>query len=110
MICFIMACACVFVRIRASLTYTCTTQILADTDRANNNSLTAQISNLPGFDASKARFVKQYRGGESGDSSAAAKVDICVPTAAELMLPWRRDLSHQSLGTCYIPTGLAAVA
>lgn len=69
---------------------------LADSDRANNNSLIAHISNLPGFDASKARFVKQYSTKSSLEKSA---LEI-VPTAAELMLPWRRDRSYQSLGTC----------
>lgn len=70
-------------------------KFIADSDRANNNSLIAHISSLPGFDASKARFVKQYSTKSSPEKSA---LEI-LPTAAELMLPWRRDRSYQSLGT-----------
>lgn len=66
-----------------------------DSDRANNNSLLAHIANLPGFDSTKARFVKQYSTRSSPERTA---MEI-VPTAAELMLPWRRDRSYQSLGT-----------
>lgn len=73
---------------------------IADSDRANNNSLIAHISNLPGFDASKARFVKQYSSKEQGLEKST--LDI-VPTAAELLLPWRRDRSYQSLGMPSLP-------
>lgn len=68
---------------------------LADSDRVNNNSLIAQIANLPGFDASKARFVQQYSTRASPEKSA---LEI-VPTAAELMLPWRRDRQDMGYGT-----------
>lgn len=68
---------------------------LANSDIVNNNSLLAHIASLPGFDASKARFIKQYSTRASPEKSA---MEI-VPTAAELMLPWRRDRSYQSLGT-----------
>lgn len=143
---------------------------VADSDRANNNSLIAHITNLPGFDASKARFVKHYSstkrkktslnpesksnessssnyyleddeirvdrtdddgdkdGGIDGDgdsncddgndnetngnndhsvnvnaiiivtSSGDEDVSPPCPTAAELTLPWRRDLSKHSFG------------
>lgn len=136
---------------------------VADSDRANNNSLIAHITNLPGFDASKARFVKHYSStkrkktslnpesktndhhrhpqsnyyleddeirieeddeddGEEYDlddededkDSSHNKVDVNAivivtssgeedvsppcPTAAELTLPWRRDLSKHSFG------------
>ncbi|KAG4073521.1 hypothetical protein HA402_000745 [Bradysia odoriphaga] len=73
---------------------TFTAKYSPDSDRANNNSLIAHISSLPGFDASKARFVKQYSTKSSPEKSA---LEI-LPTAAELMLPWRRDRSYQSLG------------
>lgn len=66
---------------------------LADSDRANNNSLIAHISNLPGFDASKARFIRQY---STKTSPVKSTLEI-VPTAAELMLPWRHDHSYHSL-------------
>ncbi|XP_037052316.1 sodium/hydrogen exchanger 3 isoform X15 [Bradysia coprophila] len=72
---------------------TFTAKYSPDSDRANNNSLIAHISSLPGFDASKARFVKQYSTKSSPEKSA---LEI-LPTAAELMLPWRRDRSYQSL-------------
>lgn len=67
----------------------------ADTDSANNNSLLTHIVSLPGFDVTKARFATQY----STRSSPEKSVLEIVPTAAELMLPWRRDLSYQSFGT-----------
>lgn len=67
----------------------------ADADTANNNLLLTQIVNLPGFDTSKARFATQY----STRSSPEKSVMEIVPTAAELMLPWRRDHSYQSFGT-----------
>lgn len=137
---------------------------VADSDRANNNSLIAHITNLPGFDASKARFVKHYSstkskktslnpesksnesssskyyleddeihidrkkdddadetgvddGGDddedtNGNNSHSVDVNAIIivtssgdedvsppcPTAAELTLPWRRDLSKHSFG------------
>lgn len=69
----------------------------------NNSSLIAHISNLPGFDPSKARIVKHL----------SLKPNLCDyhtkehttldfnATAAEF-LPWRRDKSYQSLsfGIC----------
>lgn len=61
----------------------------------NNNLLLTNIVNLPGFDTSKARFATQY----STRSSPEKSVMEIVPTAAELMLPWRRDLSYQNVGT-----------
>ncbi|XP_061400196.1 uncharacterized protein LOC133335919, partial [Musca vetustissima] len=81
-----------------------------DSDRANNNSLIAHIQNLPGFDASKARIVQHYA---TPSSSSAAREPShspsespekllspdppIGPTAAELILPWRRDRSYQSI-------------
>lgn len=67
----------------------------ADADTAHNNLLLTQIVNLPGFDTSKARFATQY----STRSSPEKSVMEILPTAAELMLPWRRDHSYQSFGT-----------
>ncbi|KAL5279249.1 SLC9A1 family protein [Megaselia abdita] len=49
------------------LTFTAKTS--PDSDRANNNSLIAHITNLPGFDASKARFVKHYSSTKSKKTS-----------------------------------------
>ncbi|XP_055295258.1 sodium/hydrogen exchanger 3 isoform X6 [Sitodiplosis mosellana] len=63
-------------------------------DAKNNSSLLAHIANLPGFDASTARFATQYSTRSSPDKS----VMEIVPTAAELMLPWRRDQSYHSFG------------
>lgn len=64
-------------------------------DRANNNSLIAHIASLPGFDSSKARLVKHYM------SKSNSEKDVVLPTAAELILPWRRDRSYQSFGTFF---------
>lgn len=64
----------------------------AEEDQKNNSSLLAHIANLPGFDASTARFATQY----STRSSPEKSVMEIVPTAAELMLPWRRDLTYQN--------------
>lgn len=61
---------------------------LAEEDQKKNSSLLAHIVNLPGFDASTARFAAQY----STRCSPEKSVMEIVPTAAELMLPWRRDL------------------
>ncbi|XP_070133885.1 sodium/hydrogen exchanger 3 isoform X13 [Drosophila bipectinata] len=72
-----------------------------DSDRANNNSLIAHIQNLPGFDASKARIVVQHYAPKVDDSPEPEldSPDPPVgPTAAELILPWRRDRSYQSIG------------
>lgn len=75
--------------------------LIAEEDQKNNSSLLAHIANLPGFDASTARFATQY----STRSSPEKSVMEIVPTAAELMLPWRRErpdeLSslYQSIGT-----------
>ncbi|XP_055920108.1 uncharacterized protein LOC129951805 isoform X6 [Eupeodes corollae] len=66
-----------------------------DSDLANNNSLIAHITSLPGFDSSKARIVKHY----ASKSESPEKIitpDI-GPTAAELILPWRRERSSQSI-------------
>ncbi|XP_043865246.1 uncharacterized protein LOC6577872 isoform X6 [Drosophila mojavensis] len=70
-----------------------------DSDRANNNSLIAHIQNLPGFDASKARIVQHYAPKlEDGPQPELDSPDPPVgPTAAELILPWRRDRSYQSI-------------
>ncbi|XP_032311239.1 sodium/hydrogen exchanger 3 isoform X20 [Drosophila ananassae] len=71
-----------------------------DSDRANNNSLIAHIQNLPGFDASKARIVVQHYAPKVDDSPEPEldSPDPPVgPTAAELILPWRRDRSYQSI-------------
>ncbi|XP_031624309.1 sodium/hydrogen exchanger 3 isoform X4 [Contarinia nasturtii] len=63
-------------------------------DQKNNSLLLANIANLPGFDSSTARFATQYSTRSSPDKS----VMEIVPTAAELMLPWRREQSYQSFG------------
>ncbi|XP_033248780.1 sodium/hydrogen exchanger 3 isoform X10 [Drosophila miranda] len=69
-----------------------------DSDRANNNSLIAHIQNLPGFDASKARIVVQHYAPKADDpDSELDSPDPVGPTAAELILPWRRDRSYQSI-------------
>ncbi|XP_073826423.1 na[+]/H[+] hydrogen exchanger 2 isoform X6 [Musca autumnalis] len=89
-----------------------------DSDRANNNSLIAHIQNLPGFDASKARIVQHYAtpssssgareqqptysGSESPEKLLSPDPPI-GPTAAELILPWRRDRSYQSIAEHAIP-------
>lgn len=68
----------------------------ADSDRANNNSLIAHIASLPGFDSSKARIVQHYS--SQGSSPEKLLSPDIGPTAAELILPWRRDRSYQSFG------------
>ncbi|XP_068140089.1 LOW QUALITY PROTEIN: sodium/hydrogen exchanger 3 [Drosophila tropicalis] len=72
-----------------------------DSDRANNNSLIAHIQNLPGFDVSKARIVQHYAPKVDDDQSPEQELDSpdpsVGPTAAELILPWRRDRSYQSI-------------
>lgn len=68
---------------------------VAEEDQKNNSSLLAHIANLPGFDASTARFATHH----STRSSPEKSVMEIVPTAAELMLPWRRDQSYHSIGT-----------
>ncbi|KRJ98833.1 sodium/hydrogen exchanger 3 isoform X22 [Drosophila yakuba] len=71
-----------------------------DSDRANNNSLIAHIQNLPGFDASKARIVVQHyapRADDYPDTDLESPEQAIGPTAAELILPWRRDRSYQSI-------------
>ncbi|XP_075153023.1 na[+]/H[+] hydrogen exchanger 2 isoform X4 [Haematobia irritans] len=75
-----------------------------DSDRANNNSLIAHIQNLPGFDASKARIVQHYATPSSRERSTSESPEKLLspdppigPTAAELILPWRRDRSYQSI-------------
>lgn len=82
----------------------------ADSDRANNNSLIAHIQNLPGFDASKARIVQHYATPSSSSTAREPRSPSespekllspdppIGPTAAELILPWRRDRSYQSIG------------
>lgn len=84
-------------------------KLTADSDRANNNSLIAHIQNLPGFDASKARIVQHYATPNSRERSASESPEKLLspdppigPTAAELILPWRRDRSYQSIGKCRI--------
>ncbi|KQS61810.1 sodium/hydrogen exchanger 3 isoform X15 [Drosophila erecta] len=71
-----------------------------DSDRANNNSLIAHIQNLPGFDASKARIVVQHyapKADDNPDTDLESPDQAIGPTAAELILPWRRDRSYQSI-------------
>ncbi|XP_032583283.1 sodium/hydrogen exchanger 3 isoform X8 [Drosophila sechellia] len=71
-----------------------------DSDRANNNSLIAHIQNLPGFDASKARIVVQHyapKADDNPDTDIESPEQAIGPTAAELILPWRRDRSYQSI-------------
>lgn len=71
----------------------------ADSDLANNNSLIAHIQNLPGFDASKARIVQHYSTSKSENGSPEKLLTPDVgPTAAESILPWRRDRSYQCIG------------
>ncbi|XP_013098841.2 uncharacterized protein LOC106081447 isoform X2 [Stomoxys calcitrans] len=81
-----------------------------DSDRANNNSLIAHIQNLPGFDASKARIVQHYATPSSHERSGSESPEKLLspdppigPTAAELILPWRRDRSYQSIAEHAIP-------
>lgn len=64
---------------------------VAEEEPKINSSLLAHIANLPGFDASTARFATHH----STRSSPEKSVMEIVPTAAELMLPWRRDLPYQ---------------
>ncbi|XP_036222355.2 uncharacterized protein Nhe2 isoform X3 [Bactrocera oleae] len=69
-----------------------------DSDLANNNSLIAHIQNLPGFDASKARIVQHYSTSKSENGSPEKLLTPDVgPTAAESILPWRRDRSYQCI-------------
>lgn len=73
---------------------------LAEEDQKKNSSLLTHIANLPGFDASTARFAAQY----STRCSPEKSVMEIVPTAAELMLPWRRDLyPNQNSGGGTLP-------
>lgn len=65
-------------------------RLIAEEDKNKNSTLIAHIANLPGFDASTARFATQY----STRCSPEKSVMEIVPTAAELMLPWRRDQSY----------------
>ncbi|XP_043862722.1 sodium/hydrogen exchanger 3 isoform X13 [Drosophila santomea] len=58
------------------------------------------IQNLPGFDASKARIVVQHyapRADDNPDTDLESPEQAIGPTAAELILPWRRDRSYQSI-------------
>uniref|UniRef100_A0A336N428 Sodium/hydrogen exchanger n=1 Tax=Culicoides sonorensis TaxID=179676 RepID=A0A336N428_CULSO len=67
-----------------------------------NKSLIAHITNLPGFDSSKARIVKQScfsstNGTNSNTSYNNSQVGTPIlPTAAETFLPWRRNRSYQA--------------
>lgn len=76
--------------------YNCFNKKLANSD-SNNYSLITHIISLPGFETSKARFVKQHST-TARPSPEKLSLEI-VPTAAELLLPWRRDRSYQSFGT-----------
>lgn len=88
---------------------------------SKNSSLIAQITSLPGFDPTKARIVKHVSSkftpsssntniGASGQANDVAnpqptrptleRPERLLPTAAESFLPWRRDRSYQSFGTC----------
>ncbi|XP_026837054.1 sodium/hydrogen exchanger 3 isoform X6 [Drosophila erecta] len=58
------------------------------------------IQNLPGFDASKARIVVQHyapKADDNPDTDLESPDQAIGPTAAELILPWRRDRSYQSI-------------
>ncbi|XP_065724890.2 sodium/hydrogen exchanger 3 isoform X19 [Drosophila suzukii] len=58
------------------------------------------IQNLPGFDASKARIVVQHyapKVDDGADTDLESPDQAIGPTAAELILPWRRDRSYQSI-------------
>ncbi|XP_033173817.1 sodium/hydrogen exchanger 3 isoform X7 [Drosophila mauritiana] len=58
------------------------------------------IQNLPGFDASKARIVVQHyapKADDNPDTDIESPEQAIGPTAAELILPWRRDRSYQSI-------------
>lgn len=77
-----------------------------NTNNNSNNSLIAHITSLPGFDPTKARIVKHlslkscqidYIQSQQKEYSA---LDL-LPTAAETLLPWRRDKSYQCIGTCF---------
>ncbi|XP_067624008.1 uncharacterized protein Nhe2 isoform X6 [Eurosta solidaginis] len=69
-----------------------------DSDLANNNSLIAHIQNLPGFDSSKARIVQHYATPKSENGSPEKLLTPdSGPTAAESILPWRRDRSYQCI-------------
>lgn len=78
-----------------------------------NKSLIAHIANLPGFDASKARIVKQSCYNSSGTNSNNTSYNNSqvgtpiLPTAAETFLPWRRDRSYQAFGRCFLTLSLS---
>nr|XP_036677065.1 sodium/hydrogen exchanger 3 isoform X7 [Drosophila suzukii] len=58
------------------------------------------IQNLPGFDASKARIVVQHyapKVDDGAETDLESPDQAIGPTAAELILPWRRDRSYQSI-------------
>lgn len=75
---------------------------------------------MPGFDTSKARIVQHYATATNTNANTNNTVSFQVspadespeklispdpsigPTAAELILPWRRDRSYQSIGKCCI--------
>lgn len=76
------------------------------TSKHTNKSLIAHIANLPGFDASKARIVKQscYSSGTNSNIASYNNSQVgtpILPTAAETFLPWRRDRSYQAFGRCF---------
>lgn len=73
-----------------------------------NKSLIAHIANLPGFDSSKARIVKQscYSSGPNTSNTSYNNSQVgtpILPTAAETFLPWRRDRSYQAFGRFLVP-------
>uniref|UniRef100_A0A336KHH8 Sodium/hydrogen exchanger n=1 Tax=Culicoides sonorensis TaxID=179676 RepID=A0A336KHH8_CULSO len=78
-----------------------------------NKSLIAHITNLPGFDSSKARIVKQScfsstNGTNSNTSYNNSQVGTPIlPTAAETFLPWRRDRSYQAFDDARVSTPTA---
>lgn len=70
----------------------------------NKSSLIAHITSLPGFDPTKARIVKHLSLKSSPSeyqtqTKEQNALDI-LPTAAEALLPWRRDKSYLCFGTC----------
>uniref|UniRef100_A0A336MVV5 Sodium/hydrogen exchanger n=1 Tax=Culicoides sonorensis TaxID=179676 RepID=A0A336MVV5_CULSO len=78
-----------------------------------NKSLIAHITNLPGFDSSKARIVKQScfsstNGTNSNTSYNNSQVGTPIlPTAAETFLPWRRNRSYQAFDDARVSTPTA---
>lgn len=72
----------------------------------NKSSLIAHITSLPGFDPTKARIVKHLSlkasPSEFQTQTKEQNALDLLPTAAEALLPWRRDKSYLCFGTCWI--------